>query len=82
VVERSAPKSALKLGHSLRTGGVTCTSWLNEIAEKSLLKRILLNPAMPDFLKIHLIHFSITLSGHVSLVFQGSFLTFCPVLAI
>ena len=33
---------------------------------------------MPDYLKIHLVHFSITLSGHINLVFQGSFTPLCP----
>jgi hypothetical protein len=48
----------------------------NEIAEKRLLKQQFLVPAMPDLLKIQVVHFSIALSGHVSLVFQGSFLAF------
>jgi len=48
----------------------------DEIAEKSLFKHCPLIPAMPDLLKIHDFQFSIALSGHVSLVFQGSFITF------
>jgi hypothetical protein len=49
---------------------------LIEIAEKSLFKPWLPIPAMPDILKIHLVHFSVTLSGHINLLFQGSFTTF------
>jgi len=50
----------------------------SEIAEKSLFKQWFIIPAMPDYLKIHLIHFSVTLSGHNYLVFQGSLTPLCP----
>jgi hypothetical protein len=54
------------------------TKYYFETAEKSLIKRYWVLPAMPDFLKDPSYSFSLALSGHIYLVFHGSFTALSP----